>query len=91
MESLKIAAMAEVYEMNVAPHSFYEPLEVISAHCAAVLNFRIMETDIDSVPWRKEACRRAARDRERRVRAADEAGLGCERQRGGGAGASAQK
>ena len=27
----------------------------ISAHfCAAVPNFRIMETDIDSVPWRDE-------------------------------------
>ena len=56
MESLKIAAMADVYEMNVAPHNFYGHLSsVISAHfCAAVPNFRIMETDIDSVPWRDE-------------------------------------
>ena len=56
MESLKIAAMADVYEINVAPHNFYGHLSsVISAHfCAAVPNFRIMETDIDSVPWRDE-------------------------------------
>ncbi len=56
MESLKIAAMADVYEMNVAPHNFYGHLSsVISAHfCAAVPNFRIMETDIDAVPWRDE-------------------------------------
>jgi L-alanine-DL-glutamate epimerase-like enolase superfamily enzyme len=56
MESLKIAAMADVYEMNVAPHNFYGPLSsVISAHfCAAVPNMRIMETDIDAVPWRDE-------------------------------------
>jgi galactonate dehydratase len=56
MESLKIAAMADVYEVNVAPHNFYGHLaSVISAHfCAAVPNFRIMETDIDSVPWRDE-------------------------------------
>ncbi|HTE13568.1 MAG TPA: mandelate racemase/muconate lactonizing enzyme family protein [Burkholderiales bacterium] len=56
MESLKIASMAEVYEINVAPHNFYGHLSsVISAHfCAAVPNFRIMETDIDAVPWRDE-------------------------------------
>jgi len=56
MESLKIAAMADVYEMNVAPHNFYGHLSsIISAHfCAAVPNFRIMETDIDAVPWRDE-------------------------------------
>jgi len=56
MESLKIAAMAEVYEMNVAPHNFYGHLSsVISAHfCAAVPNLRIMETDVDAVPWRDE-------------------------------------
>lgn len=56
MESLKIASMAEVYEMNVAPHNFYGHLSsVISAHfCAAVPNLRIMETDVDAVPWRDE-------------------------------------
>jgi L-alanine-DL-glutamate epimerase-like enolase superfamily enzyme len=56
MESLKIAAMAEVYEMNVAPHNFYGHLSsIISAHfCAAVPNLRIMETDIDAVPWRDD-------------------------------------
>ena len=55
-ESLKIAAMAEVYEVNVAPHNFYGHLaSAISAHfCAAVPNFRIMEIDIDSVKWRDE-------------------------------------
>lgn len=56
LESLKIAAMADVYEVNVAPHNFYGHLaSIISAHfCAAVANFRIMETDIDAVPWRDE-------------------------------------
>ena len=55
-ESLKIAAMAETYEVNVAPHNFYGHLcSVISAHfCAVVPNFRIMEIDIDSVSWRDE-------------------------------------
>jgi galactonate dehydratase len=55
-ESLKIAAMAEVYDVNVAPHNFYGHLSsAISAHyCAAIPNFRIMEIDIDSVKWRDE-------------------------------------
>ncbi len=56
MESLKIASMADVYEMNVAPHNFYGHLSsIMSAHfCASVPNFRIMETDVDAVPWRDE-------------------------------------
>jgi len=56
LESLKIAAMADVYEVNVAPHNFYGHLaSVISAHfCAAVPNFRIMEIDIDDVPWKDD-------------------------------------
>ena len=56
LESVKIAAMADVYEVNVAPHNFYGHLaSVISAHfCAAVPNFRIMEIDIDGVPWRDD-------------------------------------
>jgi L-alanine-DL-glutamate epimerase-like enolase superfamily enzyme len=55
-ESLKIASMADVYEVNVAPHNFYGHLcSMISAHfSAAVPNLRIMEIDIDSAPWRDE-------------------------------------
>jgi L-alanine-DL-glutamate epimerase-like enolase superfamily enzyme len=55
-ESLKIAAMADVYEINVAPHNFYGHLCTMhSAHfCASVPNFRIMEIDIDSIAWRDE-------------------------------------
>ncbi len=49
-ESLKIASMADVYEMNVAPHNFYGHMSsVINAHFSAIVpNFRIMEIDIDS-------------------------------------------
>ena len=56
LESIKIAAMAEAYEVNVAPHNYYGHLcSAISAHfCAAVPNFRVMEIDIDSVAWRDE-------------------------------------
>ena len=55
-QSLKIAALAEAHEVNVAPHNFYGHLSTLmSAHlCAAVPNFRIMEIDIDDVPWKDE-------------------------------------
>ncbi|MBI3514994.1 MAG: mandelate racemase/muconate lactonizing enzyme family protein [Proteobacteria bacterium] len=56
IESLKIAAMAEAYEINVAPHNYYGHISnLMSAHfSAAVPNFRVMEIDIDDVPWKDE-------------------------------------
>ncbi|HEV7666073.1 MAG TPA: enolase C-terminal domain-like protein, partial [Chloroflexota bacterium] len=52
-ESLKIAAMADAYEVNVAPHNFYSPLAtMMSLHlCAIAPNVRIMEMDVDQAPW----------------------------------------
>ncbi|MCB1832821.1 MAG: hypothetical protein KDH19_05175, partial [Geminicoccaceae bacterium] len=46
----------ESYEVNCAPHNFYGNLStMMSAHfCAAIGNFRIMEIDIDDVPWKDE-------------------------------------
>jgi L-alanine-DL-glutamate epimerase-like enolase superfamily enzyme len=42
--------------VNVAPHNFYGDLaSIMSAHfCAAIPNFRIMELEVDDVPWRSE-------------------------------------
>jgi L-alanine-DL-glutamate epimerase-like enolase superfamily enzyme len=53
-EALRMAALADAYEVNVASHNFSGPLSaVISAHFAAVVpNFRIMELDVDEVPWK---------------------------------------
>jgi L-alanine-DL-glutamate epimerase-like enolase superfamily enzyme len=55
-EGLRMAAMADAYEVNVASHNFSGPLSaVISAHFASVVpNFRIMELDVDEVPWKPE-------------------------------------
>jgi L-alanine-DL-glutamate epimerase-like enolase superfamily enzyme len=55
-ESLKIAAMADAYEINVAPHNFYGHLATMmnANFCAVVPNFRIMEIDLDKVPWYDE-------------------------------------
>jgi galactonate dehydratase len=56
LESLKIAAMADAYEVNVAPHNFNGHLgSLISAHmCAVVPNFKVMEIDIDDVKWKDD-------------------------------------
>ena len=55
-QSYKIATLAEAHEVNVAPHNFYGHLStMMSAHfCAALPNFRIMEIDIDDVPWKDD-------------------------------------
>lgn len=55
-QSLKIAAAAEAHEISVASHNFYGHLcTMMNAHFSAVVpNMRIMETDIDRIPWDKE-------------------------------------
>ncbi|RPH92625.1 MAG: mandelate racemase/muconate lactonizing enzyme family protein, partial [Lysobacterales bacterium] len=55
-QSMKIAAAAEAYEVNVACHNFYGHLcTMMNAHfCAAVPNLRIMEVDIDRIAWDHE-------------------------------------
>ena len=56
LESLRMAIMCDAYEVNVASHCYNGPLSTLmSAHyCAAIPNFRIMECDIDEVPWRSQ-------------------------------------
>lgn len=55
-QSMKIAAVAEAHETNVACHNFYGHLcTMMNAHfCAAVPNLRIMEVDIDRIAWDHE-------------------------------------
>ncbi len=56
IQSKKISDMAEVYEMNISPHNYNGHLSTfISAQfCATIPNLRIMEIDVDDVPWRDE-------------------------------------
>jgi len=54
LESTRIATLADAYEIDCAPHNFYGDLATLmSAHfCAAIPNFRIMEIEVDDVPWK---------------------------------------
>ena len=55
-QAKKIADLAETFEVNCAPHNYYSHLATfISAQwCAAIPNARILEYDVDDVPWRDE-------------------------------------
>jgi L-alanine-DL-glutamate epimerase-like enolase superfamily enzyme len=55
-QSKKIADLAETHEVNCAPHNYYSHLATfISAQwCAAIPNARILEVDVDDVPWKDE-------------------------------------
>ncbi len=55
-QSMKIANLAEGLDVNVAPHNFYGHLCTMqNAHFAmAIPNLRVMEIDMDEVPWRAD-------------------------------------
>ncbi len=55
-QSKKIGDLAEVYQFNVAPHNYYSHLAtyVSASLCAVLPNVRIMEVDIDDVPWKDD-------------------------------------
>jgi L-alanine-DL-glutamate epimerase-like enolase superfamily enzyme len=55
-QSKKIADLAETFEVNCAPHNYYSHLATFigAQWCAAIPNARILEIDVDDVPWRDE-------------------------------------
>ena len=55
-QSMKMANLADIHDVNIAPHNFYGHLSTfMNAHfAAAVPNLRIMETDIDRIAWENE-------------------------------------
>lgn len=55
-ESVKIAALADCYQVSCATHNYHGWLgTAISAHfCAAIPNFKVLELDVDDVPWKDE-------------------------------------
>ena len=55
-QAKKIADLAETFEVNCAPHNYYSHLATFIAAqwCAVIPNARILEFDVDDVPWRDE-------------------------------------
>lgn len=56
MRAKQIADLAELHEINIAPHNHTGHLATfIAAQFAALIpNLRVMEYDVDDVPWREE-------------------------------------
>ncbi|MCL0028883.1 mandelate racemase/muconate lactonizing enzyme family protein [Dehalococcoidia bacterium] len=55
-QSKKVGDLAEVFQLNVAPHNYYSHLSshMSASLCGVLPNVRIMEIDIDDVPWKDE-------------------------------------
>jgi galactonate dehydratase len=53
LESLRMAALCDAFEMNVATHNYSGPIGTLitAAFCGVVPNFRVMEIDNVQVSW----------------------------------------
>ena len=54
--SRRVGELAQTFQMNIAPHNYYSHLSsfISASLCAVLPNVRIMEIDIDDVPWKDE-------------------------------------
>jgi galactonate dehydratase len=79
-ESVRIAALAEAYAVNVAPHNFYGHLAThTSLHfAAAVPNLRILELEVDDVPWQADMVTHPVVVEDGHALIPDRPGWGCE-------------
>ena len=79
-QSMKIAAAADAFEVNIAPHNFYGHLAtMMNVHFAAATpNLRIMEVDIDRLPWDRELFTQAPQFEGGHIAVPDTPGWGTE-------------
>src|SRR5690349_7615309 len=79
-QSMKIANLAEAHEVNIAPHNFYGHLaSFMNVHfAAAVPNLRIMEIDVDRLPWDAELFTHVPEFVDGHLEVPDRPGWGCD-------------
>lgn len=79
-ESVRIAALADTYDLNIAPHNCAGHLATfMSAQLAAVTtNLAVLEYDVDGVPWRDEVFTRVPDITDGRMKVPTGPGWGCE-------------
>src|SRR3990172_6959782 len=79
-QAVQIGRLAEACEINVAPHNYYSHLaDLHSLHLCAVLpNVRIMEIDVDDVPWKGALVTRPPLVRDAHVSLTDAPGWGAD-------------
>lgn len=78
IRALQIASLANTYDRNVTPHNYNGHLATsISGHFAALVpNLRLVEFDVDDVPWREEVFTGAPLIDDGHLLLPDEAGWG---------------
>ena len=54
--SKRVGELAQTFQMNIAPHNYYSHLSsfISASLCAVLPNVKIMEIDIDDVPWKDQ-------------------------------------
>lgn len=79
-QSMKIANVAEAYEVNIAPHNFYSHLAtMMNVHfAAAVPNLRVMEHDVDRLAWDDKLFTTVPQIRNGAITVPDTPGWGCD-------------
>ena len=79
-QATRIAALAETFRVNIAPHNFYSHhATMMNVHfAAAVPNLRVMETDIDRLPWDDELVTHVPRIVDGAIKVSDAPGWGCD-------------
>ncbi|MFV0526689.1 MAG: mandelate racemase/muconate lactonizing enzyme family protein [Acidimicrobiales bacterium] len=79
-QAMKIAAAVDAHETHIAPHNFYGHLStMMSLHfAAAVPRLRIMEVDVDRLPWDDELFTIAPRFVDGHLEVPDTPGWGTE-------------
>lgn len=79
-QSMKIAALADTFDVNIAPHNFYShQATMMNVHFAAAApNLRIMETDIDRLAWDDEIVTHVPRIVNGAIEVPDAPGWGCD-------------
>ncbi|MCB9929224.1 MAG: mandelate racemase/muconate lactonizing enzyme family protein [Alphaproteobacteria bacterium] len=79
-QSMRIAAMADAHDINIAPHNFYGDLCSMMniQFAAAVPNLHIMEIDVDRLPWETDLFTHAPEFRDGHVLVPDRPGWGTE-------------
>jgi len=80
MELYKIAAMAEVYHIPVAPHNMYGPIATMATVqvCASIPNFTTLEYQWADVPWRDSILDEPIRIKDGYIEVPDKPGIGVE-------------
>ncbi|GAB7533916.1 mandelate racemase/muconate lactonizing enzyme family protein [Burkholderia sp. 3C] len=79
-QAMKIANVAEAYDVNIAPHNFYSHLStMMNVHfAAAVPNLRVMEVDVDRIAWDDALFTQTPQIIDGSIKVPDAPGWGCD-------------